>query len=76
MKLNAKEQAKELIAEFEYQDNFGITENTGIKGIDYETAKQIALKAVDEILKAVWEIHTNVSEFRYWQEVKTEIKNL
>lgn len=39
-------------------------------------AKQLALNAVDEIIKVVSFYNDSQSEVIYWQEVKLEIKNL
>ena len=81
--MNKKEKAKELVDKFEYQDNYGICENSGIKGVDLETAKQCALIAVDEIMKSHERYTpkiTNIADVShtldYWQEVKEEIKEL
>lgn len=41
-----------------------------------EDAKQCALIEVDEMIKAFWGTHKNETEYRYWQQVKTEIENL
>ena len=40
---------------------------------DYETAKECALIAVDEILNVIW--HT-IDEVYYWEHVKKEIEKL
>ena len=71
--MTPKEKAKEL---FNTMLSCNPNRQDGISAIDTIQAKLCAVKAVDEILKAVWEIHTNVSEFRYWQEVKIEIEKL
>lgn len=43
----------------------------------YETnAKQCAIITVDEILRLLWHTHQNEKEYRYWQEVKSEIEKL
>jgi hypothetical protein len=68
--MKPKEYAQDLLALFEYEDNLGIAENTGIEGIDKKKAKQCALIAVDEILQI------GCIEVPYWQEVKQEIKKL
>jgi hypothetical protein len=70
--MKAKEKAKELVALFEYEDNLGIADNTGIEGIDKKKAKQCALIAVDEL---IFNAHNNYME-KYWEEVKQEIINL
>lgn len=42
-----------------------------------EAAKQCAIIAVDEIIKAVHVAQTEIEEYKqYWNEVKTEIENL
>jgi hypothetical protein len=75
---NAKEKAKELVALFEYEDNLGIAENTGIEGIDENQAKKCAIKAVDEFLKIEnikpYILHKVIIEF--YQEVKKEIEKI
>ncbi len=48
--MNAKVEAKDLVSLFEYEDNLGIAENTGIEGIDKEKAKECALIMVDKIV--------------------------
>jgi hypothetical protein len=70
--MTAKEKAKELVAIFEYEDNLGIADNTGIEGIDKKKAKQCALIAVDEILNT-GTLGSLLKE--YYQEVKQEIEN-
>ena len=65
--MTPKEKAIELSIKF---DKYGETDN----------AKQCALIAVDEIIKAIdfdWmEIQNLENEHRYWEQVKTEIQNL
>ena len=60
---------------FEHQYNLEICEDIGIRGIDYEMAKQCALIAVDEIWNAL-ESARVFEEYDYWQEVKKEIDEL
>jgi hypothetical protein len=75
--MTPKEKAKELF------DKYTIFQN----GYGYEyKAKQCALIAVDEILKAipseyldVWQGETNMvinEDVKYWERVKKEIKKL
>jgi hypothetical protein len=71
--MKAKEKAKELVALFEYEDNLGIADNTGIEGIDKKKAKQCAFIAVDEILNT-GTLGSLLEE--YYQKVKQEIINL
>jgi hypothetical protein len=44
--------------------------------IEYETAKECALIAVDEILKVASFYNDSQAEVTYWQEVKQEIEKL
>ena len=50
-----------------------------IDKMSFETHKynaiSCALIAIDEILKVLYTPHKNESEYRYWEEVKQEIKN-
>jgi len=71
--MTSKEKAKDLVALFEYEDNLGIADNTGIEGIDKKKAKQCALIAVDEILNT-GTLGSLLEE--YYKEVKQEIINL
>ena len=78
--MTPQEKAIELMNRFEHQYNLDISEDIGIRGIDYEMAKQCALIAVDEILDAnpyecdgIEILHSNIS---YWKEVKQEIEKL
>jgi hypothetical protein len=73
--MKAKEKAKELVAFFEYEDNLGIADNTGIEGIDKKKAKQCALIAVDEIQK-IKSVYHDDTLYDYWEEVKQGIINL
>jgi hypothetical protein len=73
--MEAKEKAKELVALFEYEDNLGIADNTGIEGIDKKKAKQCALIAVDEIQK-IKSVYHDDTLYDYWEEVRQEIINL
>lgn len=77
--MTPKEKASDLVCNF-----YEIQSNEYDYGINWEMAKQCALIAVDEILKAnpceeeatkhdgyVWSDNSN-----YWQEVKNEIAKL
>jgi hypothetical protein len=44
--------------------------------IEYESARECALIAVDEILKVASFYNDSQAEVTYWQEVKKEIENL
>jgi hypothetical protein len=44
--------------------------------IEYESAKECALIAVDEILKVASFYNDSQAEVTYWNEVKEEIENL
>ena len=68
--MSAKEKANELVLKFLRIDN-----NTP-EWFNTHIAKQCALIAVDEVLEILWHTHNNKSEYRYWQQVKTEIGNL
>jgi hypothetical protein len=71
--MTPKEKAEELYSKFE--DNI-----QGIEGYEWwESAKQCALIAVDELLNDDWYITTfenNILRKKYWEEVKQEIKEL
>jgi hypothetical protein len=43
---------------------------------NYETAKECALVAVDEVLCAIQDLPINEVNWNYWQEVKQEIEKL
>jgi hypothetical protein len=70
--MTPKEKAKELVGNFcnvEFLKDY--------EGMDYELAKECAIIAVDEILKAVesdWSFMEKRKE--YWKQVKKEIENL
>jgi hypothetical protein len=76
--MTPKEKAQQLVALFEYQDNLGIAKNTGIEGINENTAKECALIAVDEILNLIVGIYDYDYDSLnpYWQGVKQEINKL
>lgn len=69
--MNPIKEAKDLISLFEYEDNLGIAENTGIEGIDKEKAKECALITINEIL-AICPLPNR----DYYEEVKQEIGKL
>ena len=71
-----KEKAEELV-ENHYDKMFYLRDGYNSSEV-YEVAKQCALIAVDEIMKAVgWEyLELGVDRGNYWQEVKIEIKKL
>jgi hypothetical protein len=70
--LSPKEKAKELV------DKFIIHTDSDWETNDLYDAKQCALVAVNEIMKAVgWKkMKLGVNRDSYWDEVKTEIKKL
>ena len=78
--MTPKEKAKELMNRFEHQYNLEICEDIGIRGIDYEMAKQCALIAAQYIITS--NPHSNplntdvYSTMKYWEEVKKEIDEL
>jgi hypothetical protein len=76
--MTPKEKAIELMNRFEHQYNLGICDEVGIRGIDYDMAKQCALIAVDEIIDIYWNLPGCGigSKLEYWQEVKKEIDEL
>ena len=82
--MTPKEKAKDLVEKFkqvELYDSMELTDfDCKIENITSSsfTAKQCALIAVDEIMKAVgWEeMELGVDRDNYWQEVKQEIEKL
>lgn len=64
-----KEKALELFKKYYCLTN---NSNSKLKVIEYETAKQCALIAVDEILNLLF-LHLEID---YWKQVKNEINNL
>jgi hypothetical protein len=68
--MEAKEKAEKLVLMF-----LRIENNTP-EWFNTHIAKQCAIIAVDEIMKILWHTHNNESEYRYWEQVKTEINNL
>ena len=79
--LTPKEKAQELVDKF-YNEvpKLGVIIERDRKA--YNSSKQCALIAVDEILKIVPSIYLTEDEevhsghYQYWQQVKTEIENL
>ena len=67
----AQEKAVELFKKYYCLSN---NSKSKLKVIEYETAKQCALIAVDEIIES----GEDVDEFAdsFWQQVKNEINNL
>ena len=71
--MTPKEKAEELVDKFHIKVHVSFVENSIPSVVNalmlYDSAKQLALIAVDEILK----LRMNIP---YWQEVKEEIENL
>jgi hypothetical protein len=77
--MTPKEKAKELVNK--YLRTYPIYDNpTVVISYTYNEAKQCALIAVDEIIKAIPDASDDNSpynhELKYWQEVKQEIEKL
>ena len=66
--MEAKEKAEQLV-------NKMFNWIAGGSVIEYESAKECALIAVDEILSIIDE-EEQYRAYKYWQEVKREIENL
>ena len=66
--MTAEEKAKELIGKFYV--------NIPLRDCDNRRPHKLALIAVDEIINLLWHTHKNETEYRYWQEVKSEIEKL
>jgi hypothetical protein len=66
--MTPKEKAEELVSKFYWRKT-----NHNVSVID---SKQLALIAVDEILKVAAFYNDSQAEVTYWQEVKQEIENL
>ena len=70
--MTPKEKAEELVDKFHIKVHVSFVENSIPSVVNalmlYDSAKQLALIAVDEILK----LRMNIP---YWQEVKKEIEN-
>ena len=74
--MSAKEKANELIEKYlKLEIEIG-GKHDGYLKMKMHEAKQCALIAVDEVLEILWHTHNNKSEYRFWQQVKTEIGNL
>jgi hypothetical protein len=71
--MTSKERAIELINRFEHQYNLDISEDIGIRGIDYEMAKQCALITIQYCLETSKYMPLTL---KYWEEVKKEIENI
>jgi len=74
--MTSKEKAQELVHKFQELNRSKISDYSRI---EFPTAKQCALIAVDEILKSDWFIPTKedyVKWLSYWEEVKQEIEKL
>ena len=72
--MTPKEKAKEL-----FDKMYNSKDLMGIYPMCFETSKQCALIAVDEILEIINETMILVdieSDYDYWQEVKQEIEKL
>ena len=72
MKLTPKEKAKELKDKFSVHLRFFDQYSGWVDYTDSSHAKQFALVAVDEIIKAT----TPLTSTYFWQEVKEEIEKL
>jgi hypothetical protein len=74
--MTPKEKAEELIDKFMDYTGFEINEQNNMSNIF--SAKQCALIAVDEILESHYKLLSGVNTtiYKYWKEVKQEIKNL
>ena len=66
--MKAKEKAEQLVNKM-----FNWIEGGSV--IEYESARECALIAVDEILSIIDE-EEQYRAYKYWQEVKQEIENL
>jgi len=65
--MSPKQKAKQLIDKFEAHSFMDID----MRISSYESAKQCALIAVEELIE-----HTDWTEVNFWQEVKQEIEKL
>jgi hypothetical protein len=70
--MTPKEKAKELFKKFYCMPN---NSKSRIKNIEFDTAKQCALIAVDEVL-SYSKAHGFIGLTEYWEEVKQEIEKL
>lgn len=71
--MTPKEKAKELFKKY-----YGLENNSKkrIKVIEFDTAKQCALIAVDLIIYHTEEDSSNIPLYEYYQQVKQEIEKL
>ncbi len=71
--MTPKEKAEELVHRYDLLQTY-------VEGFSLDDAKQCALIAVDEIIKAIPDASDDNSpynhELKYWQEVKQEIEKL
>jgi len=70
--MNPIVEAKDLVTLFEYEDNLGIAENTGIEAIDKKQAKECAIITVDKIIDF---IHCNVVPYTYDEDSMIHLAN-
>ena len=72
--MSPKEKAESLIKKFESLNSIKMSDDSRI---EYPTARQCALIAVDEVLNALEEHRwQNRLIMDYWEEIKQEIKSL
>ena len=71
--MTPKQRAIDLMNRFEHQYNLNICEDIGIRGIDYEMAKQCALITIEYCLETSKYMPLTL---KYWEEVKEEIEKL
>ena len=73
--MTPREQALDFFFSFKYENNYGIEANTGVKGVNYEQAKQCTLIAIDLVLKEIQIANPSVNT-EWWLEVKKEAEKL
>jgi hypothetical protein len=72
--MSPKEKAESLVEKFESLNSIKMSDDSRI---EYPTARQCALIAVDEVLNALEEHRwQNRLIMDYWEEIKQEIKSL
>ena len=72
--MSHKEKAESLVEKFENLNSIKMSDDSRI---EYPTARQCALIAVDEVLNALEEHRwQNRLIMDYWEEIKQEIKSL
>jgi hypothetical protein len=72
--MSPKEKAESLVEKFENLNSIKMSDDSRI---EYPTARQCALIAVDEVLNALEEHRwQNRLIMEYWEEIKQEIKSL